>query len=343
MMSTDGPKETKGGPAREIPACGLLVIERDRVIASTPGADGCLYLKAGALANAALDSLPMPLPEWIRAAMADGQPQFDRELLLENGRGATLWRVHALPLAKGGIVVIALHSLAVAQVFDQNLRQLDRLANLGSLSAGLAHEIKNGMVALQTFVQLLLEKERDSELTAVVRRELRRMDTIATQMLRFATPARSAFASVHVHELLDHSLRLLQHQINGRMISLTRRYQAAPDTAPGDEYQLQQAFMNLLFNAVQAMGMDGALTVSTDFVEIKPGERRLRVQIQDTGAGIAPENLTRLFEPFFTTKKSGTGLGLTICQRILHEHHGNINVQSEVNKGSTFSVLLPMA
>jgi signal transduction histidine kinase len=225
-----------------------------------------------------------------------------------------------------------------APVSEQNMRRLDRLASLGLLSAGMAHEIKNGLTAIQTFIELLLQKGDDRELAEVVGRELKRIDSLASQMLRLATPGLNTFADVNVHTLLDHSLRLVEHQISGKLISLKRDFKAAPDTVRGDEFQLQQVFMNLLFNAIEAMGMSGELTVTT---EITDG-RQFKIQIRDTGVGITPENLGRLFEPFFTTKKNGTGLGLAISQRIVNEHGGSISAKGETNKGSTFSVLLPV-
>jgi signal transduction histidine kinase len=224
---------------------------------------------------------------------------------------------------------------------EEKIQRLDRLASLGLVSASMAHEIKNSMVAIKTFVDLLAQKNRDSELTDVVGRELRRIDAIVSQMLRFGATGRTTFTTVRVHDVLNHSLRLVEHQMSGKLISLNRNYKAEPDTSRGDEFQLQQAFMNLLFNAIEAMGANGALTVNTEIVSGENGERRLLVQIQDTGVGIAPENLGRLFEPFFTTKKNGTGLGLAISRRIVLEHRGNIRAQSEVAKGSTFGVLLP--
>jgi signal transduction histidine kinase len=228
-----------------------------------------------------------------------------------------------------------------ASVSEQNMRRLDRLASLGLLSAGMAHEIKNGLTAIQTFIELLLQKGEDRELAEVVGRELKRIDSLVSQMLRFAAPGKNEFASVHAHDLLDHSLRLVEHQISGKLISLKRDYSAAPDTVRGDEFQLQQAFMNLLFNAIEAMGTNGDLTVATEIAKDAPGERQLQIKIKDTGVGIAPENLGRLFEPFFTTKKNGTGLGLAISQRIVNEHGGGISTRSEVNKGSTFTISLP--
>jgi two-component system, NtrC family, sensor kinase len=221
---------------------------------------------------------------------------------------------------------------------EQHLQQLDRLANLGLFSASIAHEIKNGLVAIHTFVEVLLEKEQDRELAEVVRRELKRIDGLATQMLRFAAARPATLAPVDVHQLLDHSLRLLEHQIKGRMITVRRDYQAAPGTVNGDEAQLQQAFMNLLLNAIEAMGNEGELTAKTE-----TAARKLQIFIRDTGAGIAPENLPHVFETFFTTKKHGTGLGLAICRRVVEQHHGAIEVQSEPGCGSTFVITLPAA
>jgi signal transduction histidine kinase len=220
---------------------------------------------------------------------------------------------------------------------QQNLQRLDRLANLGLFSASVAHEIKNGLVAINTYVEVLLEKGEDREMAGVVRRELKRIDGLATQMLRFAAPKPATLVPVNVHALLDHSLRLLEHQMKARMISLQRDYQAAPETVRGDESQLQQAFMNLLLNAVEAMGSGGELTVATE-----NSSGRVKISVRDTGAGIAPENLTHVFDTFFTTKKNGTGLGLAICRRVAEEHHGSIEVRSETGRGSTFDITLPM-
>jgi signal transduction histidine kinase len=221
---------------------------------------------------------------------------------------------------------------------QHNLRRLDRLANLGLFSASIAHEIKNGLVAINTFVEVMLEKGEDREMAEVVRRELKRIDGLATQMLRLAAPKSATLVTVNVHVLLDHSLRLLDHQINGRLIALRRDYQAAPETVHGDESQLQQVFMNLLLNAVEAMASGGELTVATE-----SGAGHLKIIIRDTGAGIAPENLGRVFDTFFTTKKHGTGLGLAISRRAVEEHHGTIEVLSEIGRGSTFIITLPVS
>lgn len=232
------------------------------------------------------------------------------------------------------------HTPAASHDLQENLRRLDRLANLGLVSASIAHEIKNGLVAIKTYVELLLEKDSDTEMAEVVRRELKRIDGLATQMLRLSAPKSTTLMTVQVHDVLDHSLRLLEHQMRGRMILLKRDYRARSDTVRGDESQLQQAFMNLVLNGLEAMGSHGELTVRTETCAEAPGRNGLKIYFQDTGPGIAAENLSRLFEPFFTTKKNGTGLGLAISQRVAEDHCGKIEVVSEVGHGATFIVSL---
>ena len=324
-------------------ACGVLVVgARERIVACTAGAAANLRAKAARLKNSSINSLPAPLPELIRAVAKGGKAITNREIEINTPRGgATTLCASILPVKTraSSQVVVVLNAPACAPAFELNLRRLDRLASLGALSASMAHEIKNGMVAIKTFVDLLAEKNQEAELTEVVGRELQRINAIVTQMLRFAAPKAATFATVHAHDLLDQSLRLMQHQIGVKMISLQRNFQAAPDTVRGDDAQLQQVFMNLLLNAIEAMGTNGVLTVSTEIT----GGKQLQIQIRDTGVGIARENLERLFEPFFTTKTNGTGLGLAISKRIALEHHGVIEVRSEIAKGSTFTLSLPLS
>jgi signal transduction histidine kinase len=349
-MSTDGSsKKHDGLPAgsptgllQEGLASGIFVVgARERIIACTTVAAGHLGSQAARLKNASINSLPPPLAKLIRSAAKSGKAVTNRKIEIKTPRGgpATL-HASILPVKSRAAsqVVVVLNNLAPAPMVELNMRRLDQLASLGMLSASMAHEIKNGMVAVKTFVDLLAQKNQEAELTGVAGRELQRINAIVTQMLRFAAPKPATFATVHIHDLLDHSLRVLQHQIGAKMIALQRNYRAAPDTVRGDDAQLQQVFMNLLLNAIEAMGTNGVLTVSTEITDGK----QLQIQIRDTGAGVARENLGRLFEPFFTTKKNGTGLGLAISKRIALEHQGEIHLQSAVNQGSTFTLSLPV-
>ena len=227
-------------------------------------------------------------------------------------------------------------------ILDENLQRLDRLANLGTLSAGIAHEVKNALVPIKTFVELMVQKGDDRELAVAVERELKRIDSMVSQMLRFAIPKPVTFTKVEVHDVLDMALRLLQHQVTAKMITVTRDFRAVPGIIRGDEAQLQQVVMNLLLNALEAMGLEGSLTVATEIVQDTDGTHLVKVSVQDTGMGISDENLARVFEPFFTTKRNGTGLGLAISQRVAREHNGRIEAHSKPGKGSTFTILLPV-
>ena len=245
-------------------------------------------------------------------------------------------------------MVLLLQDLTAAPRVEQNLRQLDRLASLGALSAGMAHEIKNALVVGKTFFDSLLEKNEDNELVGLVRRELGRIDSLVSQMLQFAAPAEPALSEVHLHEVLNYSLRLVEHQLKNKAILLDRSFVAVDDRVQGNQSQLEQAFVNLLLNAIDAMGPNGQLMVATETDALKPGRSgarkspgQLRVTIKDDGIGISPENMGRLFGPFFTTKERGSGLGLSITRRILRGHGGVITVQSKPNQGAAFHILLP--
>jgi signal transduction histidine kinase len=235
---------------------------------------------------------------------------------------------------------MAVSSPVVADGLHENLRRLDRLASLGLLAASAAHEIKNGLVAITTLTEVLWEKSDDPEMAGVARRELKRIDALVTQMLRFAAHRPATVNAVPVHTVLDHAVQLLEHQMKDRQISLRREYLAVPDVMQGDEAQLQQVFMNLMLNAIEATHGPGELRVRTEVACCPEGGKQLKIQITDTGSGIAPEHLAHVFEPFFTTKQNGTGLGLAICQRVAQEHQGYIEVQSEPGRGSTFTVFL---
>ncbi len=324
-----------------------------KITACAREAERLLGWKAGhALKAGSPSRLPEPLQQLIREAATTRRAVANRELELPlAGQRPRKLQVSAIPAvsAAGKIqVVVLLGDKAFPKSVEQDLARINRLASLGTLSAGMAHEIKNALVAVKTFVDLLLEKNRDAELVEVVGREMQRIESIVAQMLKYAGPARSAFSAVRVHDVLDHSLRMVRPQLEGRLISLNRSFKAAPDAIKGDDYQLEQAFVNLLLNAIEAMGPNGSLTVATELVAdarpkaVSTGGAQVRIAIADTGVGIAPKDLKHLFEPFFTTKQQGTGLGLTIARRIVQEHRGDISVQSRVNEGTTFNIFLPV-
>ena len=316
----------------------------------SPEAEHLTGLRAAVVVGQSYAQLPAVLRKIADDVFATGKAVADRQVKLPAaaGGGEHSVHVHAVVLSVGrgktpGVILV-LHDLSAAHRLEENLRRLDRLANIGTLSASMAHEVKNALVAIRTFVDLLLEKNQNAELAEIVGREMQRINAIVSQMLRVAGPARPNIAPVRMHEALDYSLRLVQRQLEEKLITLRRSFVAVPDVVNGDLCQLEQALMNLLLNALEAMGPGGTLTVCTDVI-VPAGHHppQFRLTIQDTGVGITPENMSRMFETFFTTKKNGTGLGLPITRRIIEEHCGAIHVVSEPDQGATFLVLLPLA
>ena len=326
-------------------SCGLITVDHAGNITSlNPEAERLLHLPFPPASPAdALKTLPLPITSLIAEVFQTGKSAANRKITLDSQKQTpTTLSVTAMPVSGelGFSVVAMLNDSSVTARLEHNLRRLDRLARVGTLSAGLAHEIKNALVSVKTFVELLLEKNQDAELSETVLREISRMDGLVTHMLRFAAPPHPVLAQVQIHPVLELSLHMIQSRINSKLISVARDFRATENAIPGDAAQLEQAFLNLLLNAVDAIGEEGTLSLGTELLETENG-RQVCIRIADTGAGISAENLPRIFEPFFTTKQRGTGLGLAITRRIIEEHTGDIRVESEPGKGTTFTIRLP--
>jgi two-component system sensor histidine kinase HydH len=334
---------------------GVLVVSQSgQVLTCTPEAAHLLGLPTGNLTQFSVSRLPASLQQIIHTVFAARSPITTPDLALPaSGRPTRTLHVKAQPVQStpGAIqVLVILSDISGFRQIEQTVTRLDRLATIGTLSASMAHEIKNALVAVKTFVDLLLEKNKDSELAGIVGRELNRVNSIVRQLLKHVNPAGPTRSTVRLHDVLDHSLRMVQHQLDGKLISINRSFNAAPDAVQGDDCQLEQVFVNLFLNAIEATGDNGTLTVVTELLaKAPPGsalpqpvdQPHVRVIVADTGSGIEPDHLDRMFEPFFTTKAHGTGLGLPITRRIVQEHNGLITVQSEPKKGTTFSILFP--
>lgn len=346
--------ETKGlhwGPNFDdaLRACvksGVVLIDTNRHLATlTCDARDILGFSSEQGLEVPTSALPSSLVHLAMDVLASGKPGIAPQgtLRLKDSRQSV--SVMAVPTGSGesSSVVVTLHTVNANAEFLQRIRQLDRLVNAGTVAAGMAHEIKNALVAGRTFLDLLLEKNQEDELAQVVRRETRRIDVIVSRMLQFAGGNAGGQSTLPVHNLLDEALTLIEPQLDGRSITLQRKFQAEMDLIKADEYELHQVFVNLLLNALEAMPEQGTLTVRTTGSGASSGKPSIQVEIVDTGSGILPEHMDQVFEPFFTTKAAGTGLGLAVTRRIIEEHGGSISVQSRPEQGTTFVVILPLA
>jgi signal transduction histidine kinase len=233
------------------------------------------------------------------------------------------------------------------------MRQADRLAALGTLAAGMAHEIRNPLSAIKTFVQLLPRKLEKAgfldKFNRTVPRELDRINRLIEDLLELARTPRYRLEDLALRSLLEQNLDLLDEEIRMADVVLERDIEESLPLVWADPDHLAKAFHNLVRNALQAMPSGGRLRVEAQAVEAPRGEGGRRqderdwcaVKFLDTGSGIPQEVLPNIFNPFFSTKDSGTGLGLAITHKVIAEHGGMIDVSSQPGRGSCFTVFLP--
>jgi PAS domain S-box-containing protein len=305
-------------------------------------------------------ALPPPLAGLMEQTLARKEGFRDQETVMPRASGDALpLRVSSAVFAgrsgdiQGGVLIVS--DLTAVKQLELQVRRTDRLASLGTLAAGMAHEIKNPLVSIKTFTQLLPERFDDGDFretfTSLVGGEVKRIDSIVNQLLRFSRPSKPILAPTSLRGIIENALTLLQQQFRQKIIRLETRFTAEPAPINADHNQLGQAFINFFLNAIESMSEGGALTVTTEIPDsrvlaarwgLSATPPRLVVTIRDTGAGIAPQDLPHIFDPFFTTKSQGTGLGLSVAHGIIHEHGGVIHVDSPPGGGTVFEIVLPM-
>jgi len=223
------------------------------------------------------------------------------------------------------------------------MRRTDRLAALGSLTAGLAHEIRNPLVAVNTFLQLLPERFEDKEFREeflkLTTSEVERVTNLVNNLLDFARPSEPKLNKTDVNEIIEKVIALIRVTAKKKRVIINTKLEKIPQVML-DEEQIKQVFLNILLNAIEAIPNEGTIWVGSRSMQ-KNGLEYVQVEIEDTGKGIPKRILDHIFDPFFTTKEKGSGLGLSISHQIVQEHNGFIEVKSILGKGTTFFVNLP--
>jgi two-component system sensor histidine kinase HydH len=242
--------------------------------------------------------------------------------------------------AAAGIVFL-FRDITELQHLKKEIARSRHLASLGSLAAGVAHEIRNPLSSIKGFATYFRERYRDNpedEKTAgIMIQEVDRLNRVIGQLLDYARPMTMHRQKTPIQNIIQHTLRMIETQAREKEIMLQADLPADIPAAGIDPDRMKQVFLNLYLNALGAMEDGGMLSVA--LAEL-PGER-IRIEIRDTGVGIAPEDLGRIFDPYFTTKPSGAGLGLAIVQKIVDAHGGEIQVESTPGQGTTVTILLP--
>ncbi|MBI4247030.1 MAG: HAMP domain-containing protein [Candidatus Rokubacteria bacterium] len=340
---------------------GIVTVDLDgRVVTLNPAAELLTGFFAGEVAGRYCTEVfahTLELGDILMETLTSRAPIASVPLTLRrrNGAGCPV-ELSTAPL-KGGDgkdlgAVAVLRDLTVVRQLETQLRRSDQLAALGTLAAGLAHEIKNPLTSLLTFSRHLGRKFDDEHFRerfqSVVPRELERINEIVERLLELARPARLNLTLVRLPALLDRVLELHANQIEAKQIAPVRQYARDVPPVQADEEGLYQVLVNLVGNALDAMEGRGRLILRLGWSEAgsRPARRvfnrRVLIEIEDTGSGIPPSESDRVFTPFFTTKPGGTGLGLAITHKIVEDHGGSIDFRSVPGVGTTFRVVLPL-
>lgn len=248
----------------------------------------------------------------------------------------------------------AIEHASLYEIQTDRLRKMyrtDRLATLGELAAGAAHEIRNPLTAIRSTIQYLskdfandpVKNEMVTELIA----EVERINKIVQGLLSFARPSALNSSEINIEQLINQTLLLVTNTLRKHNVEVEFEYFTGNTTLQGDAEQLKQVFLNIILNAVEAMGTNPPDRSRTLIISIEKGtpinthSRYLILSFEDTGKGIEAKDIENVFNPFFTTKKEGTGLGLAICYGIVNRHEGEIEVKSTPGKGSCINIKLP--
>jgi len=344
---------------------GVIVLDRkEMLVLANESAQKLLPLSQPIQSDCRFMDVLKSYPEFweiVYSALREGKFAKEVEQKLGAAEGACTVKISTLPLKNrqqrinGTLLLISDVSEEIEM--QRHMRDAERLSTMGTLAAALAHEIQNPLEALNLNLELLdrslkqlhppaSENEKIEKYVKVFSSEVSRLAGTVENFLSFARPSHSPATRIHLDEILQQVLDLIENQAKAQKISMHLDLSEKPIAFSGFEDQLKQLFLNLIINGLEAMPEGGRLSIRARTIGQADPELSIPlavVSIQDTGEGIPPEGLHRLFEPFFSTRSRGTGLGLTIANRIADAHGGTIRVESIPGKGSTFTVELPLS
>jgi PAS domain S-box-containing protein len=240
-------------------------------------------------------------------------------------------------------VTLLIENVTERKRLRKQLAEYEKLSALSQLALGAAHEINNPLLGISSYLENLQEEIKDNESKkeiGLVLENAYRISETVRGLLSFARPTPPQYTKVNLNLLIEETLSFISHQPIFRKVDVEKALSSSVPNITADHNQLRQVLINIFLNAAQSMPDGGKLKVSSAKVKFK---EQVQIDIMDTGKGISPKNLKKIFDPFFTTKKAkGTGLGLSISLSYIKNHHGDIFVHSELNKGTTFSIFLPI-
>jgi len=332
---------------------GVITIDhRGRVALCNSTAARLTGLSRERLTTLSVDMLPPPLGSQLHQTLADGNPRSQVETALPgegDRRTPLVCSTSALRDDRGAVIgaLIVFSDLSKVKALENEKTTAERLASFGSLVSGIAHEIKNPLVAIKTFAELLPERFSDTDFrddfSKVVRTEIDRIDGLVGRLRGLAAPRPETEAATDIREPISETLSLLRGQLEQMQIRVQRNLGTSQALVSIDPAQAKQLFLNLFLNAIEAMAPGGQVGVSVVRLQ-RQGQPWIQVAVSDTGPGIPDAIRAKIFDPFFTTKAAGSGLGLAICRSITDAHRGSIRAETRLGgSGTTILVEFPAA
>jgi two-component system sensor histidine kinase HydH len=237
--------------------------------------------------------------------------------------------------------VLIIRDLGEVRRLQGEIRRKEKLAAIGGLAAGVAHEIRNPLSSIKGiatyFKNKFDENSSDKEMAGVMIQEVDRLNRVISELLEFARPPEIKLKKTDVNSLIEHSVRLIEKEASSKDIAIKLDLSQQPLPAEIDSDRFSQCLLNLYLNSLQAMEKGGQLSIKDSLTD----DSHIIIEIKDTGSGIKAENLNKIFDPYYTTKTKGTGLGLAIVHKIIEAHNGNIKVRSAPGQGTTFIIGIP--
>lgn len=283
-------------------------------------------------------------------------------LSAKNDRGMYNHEDIELFLSLGRQAAIAIKNAVLIEKIKESkhvIRRMERLKTIGDMAAGLAHEIRNPLVPIKTCLEILpgnygIDIETTKKIAVCALKEVERIESLLKEIMDYSRPRMPVFKDEDINDIMEKTIIFIEYEARKKGIRIERKYDSSIPAIKVDGEQMKQVLLNLIINAIDAVGDNGEISIATQKARHmlspsgKIGEREyVQIEITDNGAGIPEENIERIFNPFYTTKhaskeREGTGLGLSIVQEIITEHHGFVQVRSELGKGSSFLVNLPV-
>ncbi len=242
--------------------------------------------------------------------------------------------------------ICSFNDITERKVLENNLVRMDRLASVGQFAAGLAHEIRNPLTGIKTGIQVIKNREKtrgeveNSELMEGLTYEIDRINSLVTDLLDFSKPKQTMQEKENIMEVIRKVLELAKKEIFTKEITVEVRPEGSPLYVFADKGQIEQIFLNIVTNGIEAMEPKGTLLIRIASI-VKNGRQMIQTEFIDDGQGIEEEHLDKIFNPFFTTKAKGTGLGLVVVAKLIEENKGKISIDSKVNQGTKITILLP--